>query len=569
MILNLCRRWLTRQSFKATRPRRPAARPHATPRGRGRPAFEVLEDRTCLSTLIDATAVLATIPSLSLDNGAVVFNAAHPVQTLDLAQGAHTLAQPSGGSVTFSVTDANGDVYYDPSLEGALTGSGSNSLSVFGRPITIDASALDATRDLLGLNNSAVIFPTNTTLATTVLPGLQTLSGNSGTPGGSVSFAVTNQGTIDLSGLDPLLDGVLAVQDGAGTQLQVIGRTITIDFASEFHDTEPFLNLNFSSHNGSFSTASSFAATVLPGTQTLSGNNGEPGFVTFTVTPQGKVDFGADLDGVLVGRNGTDLTVNGRPITIDARLLTQTSLVLSTFVQFNTASPFQGRLLPGNGYFLLGGSGTAGFVRFDLHNDGMFDISAYPSLANVLSVQGGTDLVVHGVTIAIDATAFQPSVSNLSLDERYFFNSNGPYRVTLLPGAGQLLQEPGTFGFVTFTVNDDGTIAIPRALALSDTLEVQIIMGVSKLIVRGETIHIDARALSGVSSTFTIAGIGTFDTSTVLTLTVLPGWEQFQAGNVTLDFQADLFNTVNYDPYLDELVASGLGTDTLTLLPPM
>ena len=37
----------------------------------------------------------------------------------------------------------------------------------------------------------------------------------------------------------------------------------------------------------------------------------------------------------------------------------------------------------------------------------------------------------------------------------------------------------------------------------------------------------------------------------------------------TLDFQAELFNTVDFDPFLESTVASGLGTDTLVLLPPM
>ena len=92
--------------------------------------------------------------------------------------------------------------------------------------------------------------------------------------------------------------------------------------------------------------------------------------------------------------------------------------------------------------------------------------------------------------------------------------------------------------------------------------------GGTTLVVKGETIKIDARALSAISPTFTLAGIGTFDASVVQSFTLLPGWEQLQCGNVTVDFSAELFDMVDFDPFLYSGVASGMGTDTLTLLPP-
>jgi hypothetical protein len=102
-------------------------------------------------------------------------------------------------------------------------------------------------------------------------------------------------------------------------------------------------------------------------------------------------------------------------------------------------------------------------------------------------------------------------------------------------------------------------------LLFSDILEGR---GTSALTVKGETIHIDARALSATSPTFTLAGIGTFDATQVQSFTLLPGWEQLQVGDLTVDFSAELFDVVDFDPFLYSGVATGRGTDTLTLLPP-
>jgi hypothetical protein len=49
---------------------------------------------------------------------------------------------------------------------------------------------------------------------------------------------------------------------------------------------------------------------------------------------------------------------------------------------------------------------------------------------------------------------------------------------------------------------------------------------------------------------------------------LLPRWEQFQAGNVTLDFQAELFDMIDFDPFVYSGVATAIATDTLAPLPP-
>jgi titin len=89
-----------------------------------------------------------------------------------------------------------------------------------------------------------------------------------------------------------------------------------------------------------------------------------------------------------------------------------------------------------------------------------------------------------------------------------------------------------------------------------------------KLDAQGETIHMDAQALSQVSSTFTTLDVGTFDATAVQSFTLLSGWEQFQAGDMTVAFSAELFDVVDFDAFVNAGIATGRGTDTLTLLPP-
>jgi hypothetical protein len=104
-----------------------------------------------------------------------------------------------------------------------------------------------------------------------------------------------------------------------------------------------------------------------------------------------------------------------------------------------------------------------------------------------------------------------------------------------------------------------------RLLDLSGTLSGR---GTSVLVVNGDTVQIDARALSPSTPSFTLAGIGTYPTDTVLGLTLLPGWERVSTPAETIDFHVDEFSRIEYDPFLDGGVVSGEGTSTLVLLAP-
>jgi hypothetical protein len=74
---------------------------------------------------------------------------------------------------------------------------------------------------------------------------------------------------------------------------------------------------------------------------------------------------------------------------------------------------------------------------------------------------------------------------------------------------------------------------------------------------RWSKIQVDATALAQPGTTsFTIAGVGTFSTATVQTIILLPGWQAVStSGGLQFNFLAEVadpltgqFDVVNYDP---------------------
>jgi hypothetical protein len=254
-------------------------------------------------------------------------------------------------------------------------------------------------------------------------------------------------------------------------------------------------------------------------------------------------------------------------IDIDARALTLPTLSLdSGAANFNTGQVQRFDLAPGAHTLFSPAGGLGGQAAFSVGPDGTVDYSDDGGLAGLLSGRGSTTLVVNGRAVTIDATALRHSLPTLDLDEQAFFSSDAPLAATVLPGP-QLVYSPagGLGGQAAFSVGPDGTVDYDRLLDLSGTLSGR---GTTSLIINGDAIQIDARALSPSTPSFTLAGIGTYPTDTVLGLTLLPGWERFSTPAGTIDFHVDEFSRIEYDPFLDGGVVSGEGTNTLVLLPP-
>jgi hypothetical protein len=364
--------------------------------------------------------------------------------------------------------------------------------------------------------------------------------------GAAVTFNVAPDGTVSF---DQSLAGVLAAQ---GNTLTVLGSTVVID-ARPLSPNFLFLDSQFE-----FSTTSAVTAVVLPG-------NGHRLFefadsaasATFNVANDGTVSFVSSETGVLTAQGNT-LTVNGRTVTIDAHTLTVPDLNLDNAAQFSTGNVYSAVVLPGHGHFLHQAQVAGARVTFNMAEDGT--VSFNSSENGILAVLNRSTLLVLGRTVTINTQAL--SLPSLTLDEEVTLPNVPGNSVTLLPGPNHSLINPSNqFSLVDFTIQTTGTITYSVPLQLSGTLSGA---KTSTLTVNGEAINVDARAVAASSSTFTLLGIGSFSTSTVQAITLLPGWQFCSVGGTQFDFLAELFAMVEYDPSEDAFL-SGRGTNTLVV----
>ena len=371
--------------------------------------------------LIDATALTGTRLSLA---GVEEFATGSSVPvTARLLPGTYFIYDIVGG-VNFTVS-GTGTVDYAPELDAILAGRGSNQLTVFGIPITIDATALTGGR--LNLHNVHE-FATGTSVLVTarLLPGTYVVSDIVG----SAAFTVNAAGTVDFA---PELNGVFS---GRGTnQLTVSGLAIGIDATALSGGR---LNLH-NTHEYATGTSVLVTARLLPGTYVVSDIVGS---AAFTVNAAGTVDFAPELNGVFSGRGTSDLTVTGLAIGIDATALTGGRLNLGNVHEFATGTsiPVTARLLPG--VYTL--SDIVGSADFTMLSTGMVDY--VPELNGVFSGRGTNQLTVSGLTITIDATAL--GVSDFQLASVAAFSASNPVAAHLLLGEYRFASVDFSFDFM-------------------------------------------------------------------------------------------------------------------------
>ncbi len=223
--------------------------------------------------------------------------AANSSQRLTLTPGNHTIADPRcGASVTFGVSDS-GTVSYAAALEGALTGAGTSTLTVNGRTITIDATALSLPRLLL---DNTLALTNAAPFAFTLLPGKYQVADATGAPAG-LSFILNPNGT---DSYDQALEGVLT---GAGTgTLTVRGVTVTIEA------TALSVQALVLDNSLAVPTAAPFVFTGLPGNYTLVAPASATAIV-FTIESNGTIDYDPRFDNFLSGRGTSRLVIHGLP----------------------------------------------------------------------------------------------------------------------------------------------------------------------------------------------------------------------------------------------------------------
>jgi hypothetical protein len=445
----------------------------------------------------------------------------------------------SGSSLNFSV-NADGTVSYDPSIEGIVTGAGTATLTVLGATVTVDATPL--TSPILGLD-SEIPLGNSAPLAFTTLPGTYTIVDDEAV-GASVQFTVAANGTVSY---DPSLEGILT---GSGTStLTVHGITVTIDATH--------LSLQALDVDDAIVplTSQPFTFSALPG-QLFLADPQEDTALYFTINQDGTIGYDPSLQGIFTGSGTNTLVVNGLTVTIDATRLSLQSIIVDDAIEPSTASPFIFTGLPGSVALVDDGEGA--YVTINLNADGT--VSYDPSLEGVLSGSGSSTLVIHGVTVSVDATRL--SVQQLIVDNAITPATSAPFSFTGLPGLTYLSDYEGAGATLYFTLNANGSVSYDPSLEgiLSGS-------GTNSLVVNGVTLNIDATALSPQVSTITLYGVGSLSTAQPQTVVVLPGEGVINNGTMDISYAISAQDSLDYDASLDDVV-SGSGSNTLKLLSP-
>jgi hypothetical protein len=471
---------------------------------------------------LDASAL--GVPSVSLDG--VAYDATAPIAA-NLLPGQHTLTT-DGTDVTAFTVNADGTVSYDPSLEGALTGSGTAALTVNGYAVTLDATALgvaDVTLDGVARDATAPF-------AVNLLPGQHSLSAN-GTD--MIAFSVNADGTIAY---DPGLEGVLT---GSGTTaLTINGYAVTLDATA--------LGVTSVALDGVWQDATApFGAVLRAGQHSMTTNGSD--VTSFTVNADGTVSYDPSLEGALTGSGTTALTVNGYAVTLDATALGVSSVALDGVWQ-DASAPLFVNLLPGQHTLTTNGSDVTSFL---VNSDGT--VSYDPSLEGALTGSGTAALTVNGYAVTLDATAL--GVTSVALDG-VWRDASAPLTINLLPGQHTLTTNGSDV--TSFTVNPDGTVSYDPSLEGALTGN-----GTTALTLHGYAVALDATAL-GVAS---VALDGVWqDATTPFVANLLPGQHSLTAdGTNVLWFTVNSDGTITYDPSL-EGTFTGSGTTSLVFQTP-
>jgi hypothetical protein len=181
---------------------------------------------------------------------------------------------------------------------------------------------------------------------------------------------------------------------------------------------------------------------------------------TFDVTAQGTVDYAAGCDAFLQGRGTSRLTIAGLEVTLDARYLSGSGVLLvvpstsEDFIVHRTV-----RMVPASYYSVQQGSGQVASFSFRLGLDGRFayDPSFDASRGGFLAGQGTSTLQFLGYPLLVDARL----AGGVGLTVHPVWGL--PFTLTqvqfldLLPAARFVLQtESGVLTQAQFALDPDG-----------------------------------------------------------------------------------------------------------------
>jgi hypothetical protein len=192
---------------------------------------------------------------------------------------------------------------------------------------------------------------------------------------------------------------------------------------------------------------------------------------TFRVTASGLIDYDVAYNGFLSGRNTSTLTINGLTVTLDARYLSGSGVLLvvpataDDWITYKTC-----QMVPASYYSVQQGSGEVANFAFKLGVDGHWSYGASCDViaGGFLSGAGTPVLGFYGYPLLIDARASGGTGVTVEPIWGMPFSTTSVEYANLLPAPSfALLVRSGVVSRASFSLAPNGTFSIdPSATSL-------------------------------------------------------------------------------------------------------
>jgi hypothetical protein len=192
---------------------------------------------------------------------------------------------------------------------------------------------------------------------------------------------------------------------------------------------------------------------------------------TFSVTSTGTVDYSTSFSSFLSGKGTSTLRINGLVVTLDARYLSGSGVLLvapltsDDWISYKTV-----RMVPASHYSVQQGSGEVTSFAFKLGIDGNWSYNATydVSAGGFLAGSGTSTLTFFGYPLLVDARAAGGSGVTIQPIWGESFSTTSVEYACLLPAPSFALQvRSGVVSAATFSLSTTGAFAIsPSATSL-------------------------------------------------------------------------------------------------------
>ncbi|HEY1296214.1 MAG TPA: hypothetical protein VGJ60_24310 [Chloroflexota bacterium] len=185
---------------------------------------------------------------------------------------------------------------------------------------------------------------------------------------------------------------------------------------------------------------------------------------TFTVTATGGVDYSTSFNGFLSGRGTTTLRIDGLLVTLDARYLSGSGVLLvAPHTNDDWISYKAVRMVPASYYSVQQGSGEVANFSFKLGVDGKWSYTTALDVVSggFLAGNGTSTLTFFGYPLLVDARAAGGTGVTVQPIWGMPFSTTSVEYACLLPAQSFALQvRSGVVSTATFSLSPTGEFAV-------------------------------------------------------------------------------------------------------------